>query len=85
MALRHIPGDRQAEPRTAFVPAPGVVQADEPLEDPLPLVLGHTRPVVTDGEHDPAALTPYGSGARAGRVTPGVVEQIAQHPAQLAA
>lgn len=56
MALRHIPGDGQTEPRTALVPASGVVQADEPLEDPLPLVLGHTRPVVTDREHDPAAF-----------------------------
>ena len=45
-AADQLPHDGQPQPGTAGVPGPGVVQPGEPLEDPLPVLLGHAGAVV---------------------------------------
>ena len=82
----HVAGDRQAEARAAVVAAAGVVEPDEPLEDPFPVGLRAPRhrrrpPRARPGRRR-AARTPR----TAERGVPlGVVEQIASTRRQLAA
>lgn len=76
MPSDHVTGDGESETGTARVPAPGLVEADEPLEDPLPVLRSDTGPVVADGEDDVVALHGHGHRDGARRVPLRIVASV---------
>src|SRR3954465_5065019 len=77
-----VPGDGEAQSRAA-VGRTGVVEPDEPLEDPVPLFRGNPGPVVDDGERGLPGPLLERDGDGAPRVADGVVEQVRDPPADL--
>ena len=76
MGTGDLPGDRQAQTGAPGRTLTAGVQANEPLEDPLPLRGRDARPVVDDID-ERAARTPVGSELHAaGGVSRRVVDEI---------
>jgi hypothetical protein len=58
VGLDDLPGDRQPEPAAALVPAAGVVEPGETVEDPVPVGGLDSRPVVGHHQLQLVALGP---------------------------
>ncbi len=85
MRLRGGPHDGQAQPRTSLVvvlPAAGRLQPGETAEGPLPVRDGDAGAVVGDREPGVVARRAHGDGDPGPGVARGVVDQVAEHPAQ---
>ena len=80
MSGNELSRDRKPETGTAGVSGPGIVEAHEPVEDPLPVVGRDAWPVVVDVEHDPSIGLGEAQGHRATRVACRIVGEISQHP-----
>ena len=80
MSGNELSRDRKPETGTAGVSGPGIVEAHEPVEDPLPVVGRDAWPVVVDVEHDPSVGLGEVQGNRATRVARRIVGEISQHP-----
>ena len=83
---RHDLGDDgQAEAGAAVGAGAGVVEPHEPLEDPVAVVGGHAGTVVGDVEGRLVAVAPERDDHLRAGVPVRVVDQVAQHPHELAA
>jgi hypothetical protein len=78
-----VAGDGEAEARAAVVTAAGLVEADEALEDPLPVGRFDSVAVVGDGEDDVVAVAGERDRDGRGGVPLGVVEEVAEDAEEL--
>ncbi len=82
MGLGEVAGDREAEAGSALVATAGVVEADEALEDPLPIGLRYAGAVVLDlDDRLPVGRSDDDTDLVVGMAF-GVVEQVVEDPGQ---
>src|SRR4051795_1010750 len=75
--------DRQSEARAACPALSAGIQADEALEDPFPVDGGDPGAVVADVEQGISSLSADPERAAVGRVSGGIVGEVAQPPGEL--
>ncbi len=80
-----LPDDRQPEAAPAGVPISSLVEPDEPVEDPDPLLALDPRSVVVDAEHHLSVPLEQGEGDRRAGVSSRVLGQVADQPSELLA
>lgn len=76
-------GEGESQTGAALVPAARGVEAGEAFEDALPIGFGDALTVVADGELGSAAVVVDPDADGASRVALGVVEEVAEEPADL--
>src|SRR5881397_589122 len=74
--LSQLAHDGQSQPAASRVAIAGLVEAREPLEDPLTIGVPDPGPVVGHVDDDAAAVAVRGDGDPAVRVPDGVVDEI---------
>ena len=82
MKRRDFPDQRKSQPDTAVFPAPGLVHAEERLENALPVLLRNSEARICHAELNKPFIPSDGNGNGAiGTIVPdGVFREIEKHP-----
>ena len=80
MCLGELADDGEAETGATVVAVSRVVEPGEPLEDPLPVLVGDARAIIRDAQRDPIVRLPDLDVDLTGSVAHGVVHEIADQP-----